>query len=70
MANSIEARVPFLNQSFVKYVFNCIPRNEKIKRILDSIPTIEHNFTLARNSNFHKDSLLEALNRSTRYFND
>jgi asparagine synthase (glutamine-hydrolysing) len=35
MANSIEARVPFLNQSFVKYVFNCIPRNEKIKREYD-----------------------------------
>lgn len=46
------------------------PRNEKIKKILDSISTIEHNFTLAHTSNFHKDSLLEALNRSERYFND
>ena len=35
MRHSIEARVPFLNQSLVKYVFNSVPRNEKIKRDYD-----------------------------------
>ena len=47
-----------------------LSRKEKIKRIQESMPTIEHNFNLARTSNFHKDSLQEALNRSKRYFND
>ena len=35
MCHSIEARVPFLTQSFVKYVYNSVPRNEKIKRNYD-----------------------------------
>ena len=35
MYNSIEARVPFLNQSLVKYVFNSVPIDEKIKRTYD-----------------------------------
>lgn len=47
-----------------------LSRDEKNKRIMSSMPTIEHNFTLSRNSDFHKDSLLESLNRSSRYFND
>ena len=43
---------------------------EKLTRIGNSMPTIEHNFNLSRTSNFHKASLAEALNRSERYFND
>lgn len=35
MHNSIEARTPFLNQSLVKYVYNCVPREEKIKKKYD-----------------------------------
>lgn len=35
MAFSIEARVPFLNQSLVRYVYNNVPRCEKIKRNYD-----------------------------------
>jgi len=47
-----------------------LPTQEKIERINNSMPTIEHNFLLSRTSNFHKESLSEALNRSERYFND
>jgi asparagine synthase (glutamine-hydrolysing) len=39
MCNSIEARTPFLNQSFVKYVYNSIPREEKIKKFYDDEPS-------------------------------
>lgn len=35
MHNSIESRVPFLNQSLIKYVYNNVPRKEKIKRDYD-----------------------------------
>lgn len=47
-----------------------LPRKEKIKRIQSSLPTIEHNFNLSRSSNFHKESIASALNRTKRYFND
>jgi hypothetical protein len=47
-----------------------LPMEEKLTRISNSMPTIEHNFNLSRTSNFHKASLAEALNRSERYFND
>lgn len=47
-----------------------LPMEEKLDRINNSMPTIEHNFNLSRTSNFHRASLAEALNRSERYFND
>ena len=43
---------------------------DKLKRIAESMSTIEHNFSLSRSSNFHKESLAEALNRSEDYFNE
>ena len=61
-------RLQATHESLLNWVH--LSRKEKIKRIQESMPTISHNFNLARTSNFHKDSLQEALNRSKRYFND
>lgn len=46
------------------------PKEEKIKKINQSMDTINHNFNLIRNENFYFKSLSTALNDSEEYFNE
>lgn len=54
MSNSIEARVPFLNQSLIKYVYNNVPRTEKIKRNYDENKTYDNFKELSENNDTPK----------------
>jgi hypothetical protein len=45
-----------------------LSREEKVKRILESKSTIEHNFHLIRTKNFYQESLFQAIEDSTGYF--
>jgi hypothetical protein len=47
-----------------------LSRKEKIKKIIDSLPTIEHNMQVSRNNNFYHSDLIDAINTSRNYFND
>ena len=47
-----------------------LSREEKIKKIIDSLPTIEHNMQVSRNNNFYHKDLVDAINISRNYFND
>lgn len=44
------------------------PRDEKIKKIKSSLPSIEHNFRLSRERNFYHESLTATINNSKDYF--
>jgi len=45
-------------------------REEKIKKIIDSLPTIEHNMQVSINNNFYYKDLIDTINISRNYFND
>ena len=44
------------------------PKQEKIDRILQSMPDIEHNFSLCRSRNFYHEALTATINSSKEYF--
>ncbi len=46
-----------------------LPREEKIKKIHQSMDTIQYNFNLVRSKNFYHEALRAALNSSEEYFN-
>ena len=43
---------------------------EKINRIRDTLPIIEHNFKLSKKHNLYHESLIDVISVSTEYFND
>lgn len=45
-----------------------LSRSEKIKRIEESMSTIEHNFSLSKERNFYHEDLVDAINISKEYF--
>lgn len=47
-----------------------LSKEEKIKKITDSIPTLEHNMSVSKNNNFYYSNLIDAINISKDYFND
>lgn len=47
-----------------------LSRQEKIKKILNTMSTIEHNFHVSKNHNFYHQDLLEVISISKSYFND
>ena len=47
-----------------------LSREAKVKRIMESRSTIEHNFHLIRNRHFYHESLSQAIESSKEYFND
>jgi hypothetical protein len=47
-----------------------LSKNEKIKKIHDSMPVIQHNFDLMRSRNFYSESLINMIDDSTDYFDD
>jgi hypothetical protein len=45
-----------------------LPKEEKIRRIIESLPTIHHNFNLIRQRDFYKEALAEVFKRTRIYF--
>jgi len=45
-----------------------LSKKEKIKRIQNSMPTIQHNFDLMRSRDFYSESLIKMINKSEEYF--
>lgn len=45
-----------------------LPREEKIARIIKSLPTIHHNFNLIRQRDFYHEALAEVFKRTKSYF--
>jgi len=47
-----------------------LPREEKIRRIIDSMPIIEHNLKLSASRDFYHEDLVDTINIAGKYFND
>ena len=66
----IDDKERFIKTNEVLRDWVLLPREEKIKKINQSMETINHNFELIRNENFYFQSLTTALNNSRKYFNE
>jgi hypothetical protein len=66
----IDDKERFIKTNEVLKDWVLLPREEKIKKINQSMETINHNFKLIRNENFYFQSLTTALTNSRKYFNE